>query len=45
VHDPDTNAQRFAALAALRLERSDVVPVETDLVPGAGRTVPTGAPA
>jgi thiamine biosynthesis lipoprotein len=33
VHDHDANAQRFAALAALGLERVDVVPIETDAFP------------
>ena len=33
MYDPHANAQRFAALAALGLERVDVVPVETDAVP------------
>lgn len=44
MHDPDANAQRFAALAALGLERVDVVPVETDAFPvahGAWKVVQT----
>lgn len=44
MHVPDTVAQRFAALAALGLERVDVVPVETEAFPvgrGAWKVIQT----
>lgn len=46
MHEPDSVAQRFAALAALGLERVDVVPVETEALPvgrGAWKVVQTRA--